>query len=195
MNAKRPSASRVETTQIVLPAHTNRFGTVFGGTVMSWIDVCAAVSAMRHAGRLAVTASMDQLNFLSGARTGDVMTLLSQVNYTGTTSMEVGVRVDSEDPVTGQRKHTASAYLTFVAVDEDGDPKPVPPIDPETEDERRRYVNAKARKKARLADRQAALQRKAQQIAKPGAPGRSAGTLNQEGDSATPGGQGTDCSD
>ena len=140
-------------TQIVLPAHTNRFGTVFGGTVMSWIDVCAAVAAMRHAGKLAVTASMDKLDFLSGAREGDIMTLRAQVNYAGRTSMEVGVKVESEDPVTGERQHTASAYLTFVAVDRDGKPTSVPTLEPTTDDDRRRLANAEARKDARLAAR------------------------------------------
>lgn len=146
-------------TQIVLPAHTNRFGTVFGGTVMSWIDICAAVSAMRHASNLAVTASMDQVHFLSGARTGDVMILQSQVNYSGRTSMEVGVRVEHEDPVTGKREHTASAYLTFVAVNESGETQVVPRVAPETDAERRRYEKAEARRKARLTEKQEAMRR------------------------------------
>ena len=140
-------------TQIVLPAHTNRFGTVFGGTVMSWIDICAAVAAMRHAGSLAVTASMDQVHFLSGARTGDIMTLRAQVNWAGRTSMEVGVRAEHEDPVSGEKKHTASAYLTFVAVDEQGTPRPVPKIAPQNNEETGRYDNAAQRRKARLAER------------------------------------------
>jgi acyl-CoA hydrolase len=153
VTAKRPTDSKVEMTQIVLPAHTNRFGTVFGGTVMSWIDICAAVAAMRHAGNLAVTASMDQVHFLSGARTGDVMVLRAQVNWVGRTSMEVGVRADREDPVTGEHEHTASAYLTFVAVDGDGRPQPVPGLEPETETERARWTRAEERRARRLADR------------------------------------------
>ena len=159
MTSKAPSDSRVEMTQIVLPAHTNRFGTVFGGTVMSWIDVCAAVSAMRHAGQLAVTASMDRVHFLSGARTGDIMVLQSQVNFTGRTSMEVGVRVEREDPITGSRQHTASAYLTFVAVDEQGVPQAVPEVEPRTEEERRRFEKGAARKQARLEEKKDALRR------------------------------------
>ena len=159
MTAKAPTDSRVEMTQIVLPAHTNRFGTVFGGTVMSWIDICAAVSAMRHAGQLAVTASMDRVHFLSGARTGDIMVLQSQVNFTGRTSMEVGVRVEREDPISGDREHTASAYLTFVAVDEQGVPQPVPTVEPVTDVQRRRYEKGAARKKARVAEKQDALRR------------------------------------
>lgn len=144
------SRSRVEMTQIVLPAHTNKLGTVFGGTVMSWIDICAAVSAMRHAGRSAVTASVDQVHFLSGARTGDIMVLKSQVNWTGRTSMEIGVRVEQE-LLDGTRRHTTSAYLTFVAIDEHGHPREVPPLVPETEEEKRRFEDAVARREARLA--------------------------------------------
>lgn len=159
VEAKHPTDSRVEMTQIVLPAHTNRFGTVFGGTVMSWIDVCAAVSAMRHARNLAVTASMDQVHFLHGARTGDVMVLQSMVNYAGRTSMEVGVRVDCEDPTTGERTHTASAYLTFVAVDATGKPQAVPGIVPESDAETRRFDKAARRKAQRLEEKQEALRR------------------------------------
>ena len=159
MEAKSPSESRVEMTQIVLPAHTNRFGTVFGGTVMSWIDICAAVSAMRHGGRLAVTASMDRVNFLGGARNGEVMVLRSQVNWAGTTSMEVGVRVEREDTMTGRRELTARAYLTFVAVDEAGRPQPVPPIVARTDEDKRRHQEAAARRAARLAEREGASRR------------------------------------
>jgi acyl-CoA hydrolase len=161
MTAKHPLDSKVEMTQIVLPAHTNRFGTVFGGTVMSWIDICAAVSAMRHAANLAVTASMDELHFLSGAKLGQIMTLKSQVNYAGTSSMEIGVRVESEDPVSGVQKHTATAYLTFVAVDEHGKRQAVPELIPTTDTERRRYEKAAERRKRRLDQKQEALQRSA----------------------------------
>jgi len=161
MSSKNPVDSRVEMTQIVLPAHTNRFGTVFGGTVMSWIDICAAVSAMRHAGNLAVTASMDELHFLSGAKLGHVMTLKSQVNYAGSSSMEIGVRVESEDPVTGIKMHTATAYLTFVAVDESGARQQVPGIVPSGAVEQRRYDKASDRRKRRLSQKKEALQRSA----------------------------------
>ncbi|RMG19413.1 MAG: acyl-CoA thioesterase [Deltaproteobacteria bacterium] len=146
-------------TQIVLPTHTNRFGTVFGGQIASWIDICAAVAAMRHSGTLAVTASMDSLHFLHGARQGDVVTLRSQVNLVGRTSMEVGVRVESEDPVTGARHHTASAYLTFVAVDAQGCPQPVPPLRLETDEDRRRHEKAQRRRAARLRERELLRQR------------------------------------
>ncbi len=165
MSGKTPRESRVEMTQIVLPTHTNRFGTVFGGQIASWIDICAAVAAMRHAGTLAVTASMDSLHFLHGARQGDVVTLKSQVNLVGRTSMEVGVRVESEDPVTGVRHHTATAYLTFVAVDETGCPQPVPPLVPETEEDRRRMEAARRRREARLAERERVRARAAEKDA------------------------------
>ena len=146
-------------TQIVLPAHTNRFGTVFGGTVMSWIDICAAVSAMRHASNLAVTASMDELHFLSGAKLGHVMTLKSQVNFAGTSSMEIGVRVESEDPVTGIRQHTASAYLTFVAVNNSGERQAVPGIQADSEEDKRRHEKARKRRERRVRKKQEALAR------------------------------------
>lgn len=162
MEAKRPSESAVEMTQIVLPGHTNRFGTVFGGQIMAWIDIAAGVSAMRHSRRLVVTASMDQLHFLYGARAGDVVVLRGQVNFAARTSMEVGVRVETEDPVSGERKHTASAYLTMVAVDEDGRPQPVPPVRAESDDDFRRYEKAEVRRAQRLADRQATLERERQ---------------------------------
>lgn len=154
-----PSRSRVEMTEIVLPAHTNRFGTVFGGTIMSWIDIACAVSAQRHASSLVVTAAMDQLHFIHGARTGDVVTLRAQVNHAGRTSMEVGVRVECEDPVSGRTQHCATAYLIFVAVDEQGRPQGVPPLDPRTDQERRRFAAAEARREARRAERQRALER------------------------------------
>ena len=163
MEMKTPSDSKVEMTQIVLPAHTNRFGTVFGGTIMSWIDVCAAVSAMRHAGNLAVTASMDELHFLSGAKLGHVVTLRSQVNFAGKTSMEIGVRVDSEDPVSGIKQHTASAYLTFVAVNEKGERQKVPPLQPESELEEQRQQRANERRTQRLNKKKDILQKKSQE--------------------------------
>ncbi|MDF1563685.1 MAG: acyl-CoA thioesterase [Deltaproteobacteria bacterium] len=159
MEPKTPKQSRVEMTEIVLPTHTNRFGTVFGGQITAWIDIAGGVAAMRHAGSLAVTASMDQLHFLHGAKTGDIVVLRAQVNYAGRTSMEVGVRVDSENPITGEQHHTATAYLTFVAVDEEGQPRAVPALEPITEDERRRHEKARRRREQRLADRREAVER------------------------------------
>lgn len=149
-----PSASRVETTQIVMPMHVNGAGGVmFGGIVMQWIDVCAGVSAMRHAGGSVVTASIDRLDFITTIHLGEVVILQSQVNFTSRTSMEVGCRVETEDPRTRQRRYTTKAYLTFVAVDPDGRPRPIQPIAPETDLDRRRFVEGARRREARLVSR------------------------------------------
>lgn len=115
--------------QIVLPTHTNNHNTVFGGQIAAWCDICAAISAQRYCRGAVVTASMDQLHFLRPVRKGMVVVLRSQVNQAWRTSMEVGVRVDAEDPATGSVVHCCTAYLTFVALDAHGQPRPVPPID------------------------------------------------------------------
>jgi acyl-CoA hydrolase len=146
-----PSASRNEMTQIVMPMHVNGAGGVmFGGIVMQWIDVCAGVSAMRHAGGGVVTASIDRLDFITSIHLGDIVILQSLVNYASRTSMEVGCRVEVEDPRTRRRRYTTKAYLTFVAVDGEGKPRPVPPIAPATPEEQRRYEQAAARRAERL---------------------------------------------
>ncbi len=149
--ARAPSASGIEMNQLVLPPDTNVLGTAFGGVVMSWIDICAAMAAQRHARSVVVTASMDQLDFIAPIRAGHIVNLRAMVNYCGRTSMEVGVRVESEDPLTGERAHAASAYLTFVALDAAGRPRPVPPVAPETREERLRFEEARARRQQRLA--------------------------------------------
>lgn len=146
-----PARSRVEMTQIVMPTHTNGVGGVlFGGVVMQWIDVCAGVAAMRHAGGAVVTASIDRIDFLSPIRVGDIVILQSQVNFVHKTSMEVGCRVETEDPRTRARRYTTKAYLTFVAVDENGRPRPVPPLVLATDQERRRHAHAEQRRTRRL---------------------------------------------
>ena len=146
-----PRDSRVEMTQIVMPSHTNGAGGVmFGGVIMQWIDVCAGVSAMRHAGGAVVTASIDRLDFLSPIRLGDVVILRAQVNYASHTSMEVGCRVETEDPRTRQRRYTTKAYLTFVAVDEKGRPRAVPHLQLEGDEDQRRHARAEARRSERL---------------------------------------------
>jgi len=146
-----PAWSRVEMTQIVMPTHANgAAGVLFGGVVMQWIDVCAGVAAMRHAGGAVVTASIDRLDFLSPIHVGDIVILQSQVNFAARTSMEVGCRVETEDPRTRERRYTTKAYLTFVAVDAEGKPRPVPPLSPESDAEKRRFTEAAARRKDRL---------------------------------------------
>ncbi|MCA9513896.1 MAG: acyl-CoA thioesterase [Myxococcales bacterium] len=149
--ARRPSDSAVEMNELVLPVHTNALGTIFGGQVMAWIDVCAAMAAMRHARTQCVTASMDALDFIAPIRVGHLVNLRAMVNFVGRTSMEVGVRVESEDPLTGVRVHAASSYLTFVAIDPAGAPKAVPPLTLSTTTERLRYEEARARREQRLA--------------------------------------------
>jgi acyl-CoA hydrolase len=146
-----PARSRVEMTQIVMPTHTNGVrGVLFGGVVMQWIDICAGVAAMRHAGGLVVTASIDRLDFLSPIRVGDIVVLQAQVNFVHKTSMEVGCRVETEDPRTRDRRYTTKAYLTFVAVDDAGHPRPVPALVLTTEKERRRHAQAEVRRRLRL---------------------------------------------
>lgn len=146
-----PSVSAVEMNELVLPGHANALGTVFGGTVMGWVDICAAMAAQRHARKIVVTAAIDAVDFFAPVRVGYVVNLKAMVNYVGRTSMEVGVRVESEDPLSGERVHTMSAYLTFVAIDADGQPSPVTPLVPETPEERLRHAEAQARRRQRLA--------------------------------------------
>lgn len=149
--ALTPTASRCVMTQIVMPGHTNgAAGVMFGGVMMQWIDVCAGVAAMRHCGGRVVTASIDRLDFLHPVRVSDVVVLQAQVNYTGRTSMEVGCRVETEDMQTRTRRYTTKAYLTFVAIDEAGAPRQLPPLVLETADDRRRYAQAQARRADRL---------------------------------------------
>src|SRR5688572_23082967 len=138
-------------TQIVMPMHTNGVaGVMFGGVMMQWIDVCAGVAAMRHAGGAVLTASIDRLDFLNPVRVGQVVVLMAQVNFTARTSMEVGCRVETEDMATRSRRLTTRAYLTFVGVDDEGQPRPVPPIELEDHEDRRRHAAAITRRDARL---------------------------------------------
>jgi acyl-CoA hydrolase len=146
-----PEETRCVMTQIVMPMHTNGVaGVMFGGIMMQWIDVCAGVAAMRHAAGAVLTASIDRLDFLSPVRVGEVVLLQAQVNYTSRTSMEVGCRVETEDMRTRTRRYVTKAYLTFVAVDDHGKPRPIPQLSLVTEDDRRRRAEAELRRHARL---------------------------------------------
>tara|TARA_B100001750_G_scaffold237237_1_gene242098 strand:- start:1780 stop:2253 length:474 start_codon:yes stop_codon:yes gene_type:complete len=138
-------ASQVTMHELVLPNDTNNLGNVLGGRVMHLMDICAAMSAYKHARSHVVTASVDNMNFLAPAKKGFILILKSSVNYVAKTSMEVGVKIESEDPFTGDIKHTASAYLTFVALDKNGSSKEIPDITPETDVEIRRYKEGKSR--------------------------------------------------
>lgn len=150
MKARPVSLSKVIMTELVLPSHTNSLGTIFGGTVMSWVDIAAAICAQRHSQKQVVTAHMDEMQFVAPVFKGWVVNLKASVNYTGKTSMEIGVRVDAENPTTNEFFHTATAYLTFVALDSHGKPTAVPPILPESKDEIRRHKAAEARRAHRL---------------------------------------------
>jgi acyl-CoA hydrolase len=142
-----------DTAQLMMPQHANVLGHVFGGVVLSMMDTTAAVSAIRHARLACVTVSVDRVDFREPIHVGDLVIMKSSVNYVGRTSMEVGVRVETENLLTGVRRHTNSCYLTFVAVDRNGRPVPVPPLKPESADEVRRYEAAKQRRARRLQER------------------------------------------
>jgi acyl-CoA hydrolase len=148
--AKTPRASRVVKTETVLPGDGNALGTAFGGRIAQWIDVAAAIACQRHCRSRVVTASMDDLHFLKPIRVGMIVEMRAQVNATFRTSMEAGVRIESENPLTGERAHVCSAYLTFVAQDENGKPVEVPPLVLENAEDRRREQDARRRRAVRL---------------------------------------------
>ena len=131
--------------ELVLPNDTNLLGNVLGGRVMHLMDMCAAMSAYKHARSAVVTASVDQLDFLAPAKMGDIMILKSSVNFTGGSSMEVGVRIESENPKTGNTCHTVSAYLTFVSLNENGKPQKILDVNPETKIEHIRFSAGRER--------------------------------------------------
>ena len=149
--------SRTETTQLVLPQHANVHGTVLGGTVMHWIDLAAAVTANRHCRRPVVTASIDQMSFLAPINIGQLACLQATLTLVDKSSMEIRVDVESEDLLTGERRHTSTAYVTFVALDPvTRRPTPVPPLILETDEERAEHARGLERRRARLAQREAA---------------------------------------
>lgn len=150
MLAKAVSESAAEFQHLVLPPDINAMGTIFGGRIMEWIDKAAAIVAMRHCRCVAVTASMDALNFYSPVNLGDIVVLKVSVNYVHKTSMEIGIRVEAEEPKTGLRKHTSSAYLTFVALDDQRKPVAVPDLVLNTSEAKRRFEEGKKRREARL---------------------------------------------
>jgi acyl-CoA hydrolase len=154
MEQKTVKNSHAEMTEIIFPNDANPLGNIFGGRVMQLIDIVGSLSAMRHARHACITASMDRLDFLSPAYVGEVLVLFASVNYVARTSMEVGVKVFAENPLTGERRHTASAYLTYVSIDQNGKPVEVPRIVPETDPEKRRYAEAQVRREYRLKERE-----------------------------------------
>jgi acyl-CoA hydrolase len=151
LRARPVNASRTEMVEVMLPQDANPLGNVLGGRVMHLIDIAGAIAMHRHCRSLAVTASVDHLDFLNPIRVGELIVLEAQVNRAFHTSVEVGVNVFSENYITGERKHTTMAYLTFVAIDESGKHQEVPPLLVKTAEEKRRYREAGARRNARLA--------------------------------------------
>jgi acyl-CoA hydrolase len=142
--------SQVVMNEMVLPNDANVLGNVLGGHVMHLMDMCAAMAAMRHCRKVVVTASVDHLSFHHPVKVGELMILKASVNYADRTSMEVGVRIEAEQPLSGEKRHTSSAYLTFVALDELGQPTRVPRVVPVTEKDKCRYEAARKRREDRL---------------------------------------------
>jgi acyl-CoA hydrolase len=146
--------SRSEMTELILPNDTNTLGNLLGGRLMHYIDLVAAIAAYRHARAYVVTASMDHIDFIAPVHVGDLLILKSTLNRAFRTSMEVGVKVWVEHTVSGTLRHVASAYLTFVAIDSEGRRVPVPPLEPVTEDDKRRYHDAGRRRELSQLERE-----------------------------------------
>lgn len=155
MEAKAAEISRTSMNQIVLPSHGNALGTAFGGQVMAWIDVCAAIAAQRHCRKQVVTASIDEVHFRAPIKVGMIASLTAEVTATFRRSLEVTVQVLSEEPVSGEQRFCCSARLTFAALDEQFAPTGVPPLRLDTDAQRREQADAEARRAERLARRDA----------------------------------------
>jgi acyl-CoA hydrolase len=146
--------SNIEMVELVLPNDTNQLGNLLGGRLMHWIDIAAAMAATRHSNHVCVTAAVDELSFLHPIKLGELVILKASVNRVFSTSMEVGVKVFSENPLTGERRHSNSAYLTFVSIDQSGSPIQAVPVVPETSEEKRRYEQGLVRREQRLRHRE-----------------------------------------
>src|SRR5207248_9732639 len=153
-SAKTVKESQHESSELMMPQDANNLGHIFGGVILSLMDKTAAISAFRHSRAPVVTASIDRVDFREPIHLGDLVVMKSSVNFVGRSSMEVGVRVEAEELMTGKRRHTNSCYLTFVAVDKHGKPIEVPELRPETADEKRRYRASQERRARRLEERQ-----------------------------------------
>lgn len=148
--SKPVSASRVTLSQLMHPEHANLLGNVHGGWIMKLVDEAGALACMRHAQRKVVTVAIDSMVFRQPIRIGDLIILNAEVSYTGRTSMEAEVHVLAENPITGERTHTNTAYLVYVALDDEGRPTTVPGLKAETEEEKRRFEKAQERQERRL---------------------------------------------
>ena len=168
--SKSVRESQHETSELMMPEHSNNMGHVFGGVILSMMDKCAAIAAFRHCRAGVVTASIDRVDFREPIHLGDLVVMKASINYVGRSSMEVGVRVEAEDLMTGRRRHTNSCYLTFVAVDDKGRPIEVPELRPETDDEQRRNTAAQQRRRRRLEERQTEAQHREEVKASNGVP-------------------------
>jgi uncharacterized protein (TIGR00369 family) len=151
--AKPVSASKTVLSMQMLPVDANPMGNVHGGTILKLVDTAAAVAALRHARTNIVSASIDRMDFYRPVYVGDLLILKACVNYVGRTSIEVGVRIESENLKTGKITHTGSSYVTYVALDEKGKPSPVPQAIPRTPEEKRRWREGKERREQRLNER------------------------------------------
>ena len=160
--ARHPADSRVHLSQQMELTDSNLSGNVHGGVIMKLVDTAAGLAAAKHSKGRVVTVAMDEMSFIEPVFLGEVVTLSAQVNDVGRTSMEVGVRVEAENTRTGDVRHVSSAYLVFVALDTEGKPLPVPRLEPETDEERRRMEDAKIRRRQRIARKEAILARRAQ---------------------------------
>ncbi|TWI73195.1 acyl-CoA hydrolase [Desulfobotulus alkaliphilus] len=154
MQGKTVRESRVILSHLMLPEDTNPAGNVHGGVIMKYIDNAAGVVAVRHARKLCVTASVDRLDFFNPVFIGNLLIIKASMNMVGSTSAEIGVRVEAEDVLTGEIRHVVSAYLTFVALDDKMKPSPMPPLILENKDEERRNREAKDRHRVRIAEKQ-----------------------------------------
>jgi acyl-CoA hydrolase len=152
LEARPVRESHSEMAEVVMPNDANPLGSLMGGRLMQWIDVAGALSAHRHSRSHVVTASMDHIDFLAPVHVGDLLILRSSVNRAFHTSMEVGVKCWVESYIAGTKRHVSSAYLTFVAIDASGHPIAVPPVIPETAEEKRRYEDASRRRELRRAE-------------------------------------------
>ena len=150
LQGKPVSASRISIAELLQPEHANNLGNVHGGEIMKLVDEAGALACMRHAQQRVVTVAIDQMTFQQPIKLGDLVILNAEVSFVGRTSMEAEVHVDAENPITGERTHTNTAYLVYVALDEQGKPIPVPPLIPETEEQRHRMQDGLARQKHRL---------------------------------------------
>lgn len=147
---KSPQSSSVEMTELVLPNDTNLLGNLLGGKLMHWIDIAGAMAASRHSNKTVATVALDSLDFRHPTRMGELVILKAKLTWTGRTSMEVAVNVYAENIKSGNIILTNQAFITFVALDDDGNPSPVPPLIPQSDEEKRNFVEAEIRRSERL---------------------------------------------